>query len=204
MDRKLKLCSGCNTMKVIWKAKTKEHGMLCKDCYHKPKVGDTFKEEEISYDTNGAPYHKEFRIAAVIPLEAIKHKYKVNATKSKDSLSELLKLAVLVFNRWIRQRDSFGGTYFKCISCGQLNMIEWADCGHYMPSTYSKLRFNEDNCHAECQTCNRMDDKHLIGYRKNLAIKIGWAKVEWLESHKIGEHHQWDKQELLDIIKKYK
>lgn len=35
MERKLKLCSGCQTMKVIWKAKTKEHGMLCKDCSNK-------------------------------------------------------------------------------------------------------------------------------------------------------------------------
>jgi len=35
MKTKLKLCSGCQTMKVIWKSKTKEHGMLCKDCSNK-------------------------------------------------------------------------------------------------------------------------------------------------------------------------
>lgn len=120
------------------------------------------------------------------------------------SLPELKKLAVIVFNRAIRKRDAIGGTYFKCISCGNLSMIDFADCGHYMPSTYSQLKFEPLNCHAECQQCNRHDKDHLIGYRENLINKIGRRQVDWLESHKMGTEHKWTREELQDIIDKYK
>lgn len=124
--------------------------------------------------------------------------------ESKSSIPSLLKLATVLFNRFIRNRDSPNGVYFKCISCGETNMAEFADCGHYLPSTYSQLRFNELNCNSECQKCNRMDDKHLVGYRKNLANKIGLKNLEWLESHKIAEDYKWDREQLLEIINKYR
>lgn len=33
MKPKLKECSGCGNTTVIWKAKTKEHGQMCKGCW---------------------------------------------------------------------------------------------------------------------------------------------------------------------------
>lgn len=75
--------------------------------------------------------------------------------------------------------------------------------GHYMPSTYSYTRFWLINIHGECISCNCHDPNHLIGYRKNLINKIGLQAVEQLE---IDAHkpYKWDRQELLDIINKYK
>lgn len=129
--------------------------------------------------------------------EAKKHKGEV-------SLPDLLKLATMTFNLWIRRRDTLDGTYFKCISCGSLQKIESADCGHYMPSTYSELKFNELNCHAECKQCNQGDINHLLGYRVNLIQKIGVDKVLWLEETPLGKEHKWTREELNDIIQKYK
>lgn len=75
--------------------------------------------------------------------------------------------------------------------------------GHYMAGTNSSVRFHELNVNGECETCNCFDPNHLVGYRKNLIDKIGLEAVEQLEieAHK---PHKWDRQELLDIIKKYK
>src|SRR5690625_3011480 len=38
----MKTCSECkNDYPVLWKAKTREHGALCKDCWGKFKMGET-------------------------------------------------------------------------------------------------------------------------------------------------------------------
>ena len=128
-----------------------------------------------------------------------------SVSKSKDdkSIPELIKLATIVFNRWIVQRD-LNGDYFNCISCGIRRHKSEAQCGHYRPVNYSALRFNEDNCHAQDASCNCLDPDHLTGYRKNLIMKIGYVKVEWLDSHKIGEDFKWSREDLLKIINKYK
>jgi hypothetical protein len=123
--------------------------------------------------------------------------------KHDKSISELIKLATIVFNRFIVKRD-LKGDYFNCISCGLNRHKSEAQCGHYRPVNYSALRFHEDNAHAECITCNCVDTNHLTGYRKNLVLKIGYVKVEWLDSHKIAEDFKWNKDDLLTIINKYK
>lgn len=125
------------------------------------------------------------------------------SSKDDKSISELIKLATIVFNRWIVQRD-LNGDYFNCISCGLRRHKSEAQCGHYRPVNYSALRFHEDNAHAECASCNCVDPNHLVGYRKNLEVKIGYVKLEWLESHKIAEDFKWSREELLTIINKYK
>lgn len=108
-----------------------------------------------------------------------------------------------IFNKWIRQRDSKDG-YFICISCGCLKPVEYMDAGHYVPiKNGSFLRFNEDNVHGECSYCNRFDEFHLIGYRKNLIKKIGIEKVNYLESNS-RKVQKWTKSDLCTIIAKYK
>lgn len=116
-------------------------------------------------------------------------------------IPKLLKKAEIVFNRFIRTRDSEDG-YFKCISDGNIYPTELMDAGHYVPKTCSFLRFNEDNVHGESKKCNAFDSFHLIGYRKNLIEKIGEEKVNWLEENK-RTVKTWTRDELLEIILKY-
>ena len=56
------------------------------------------------------------------------------------------------------------------------------DCGHYFSRYNTSTRWNEDNCHAECVRCNRMDTNHLEGYRENIIMKIGARRFRELES----------------------
>lgn len=165
-----------------------------------PKVGDTFKYGEILVNERGKKYQGEFRITKIVRTP------KRPDNRKKETVSELLKLAEIVFNKWIRDRDKndLFPHYFACISCGLQKPMEQADCGHYVSKMYSSLRFDENNCHAECQKCNREDPNHLVGYRINLINKIGLEKVLELEAVKFASEYKWDKEELLNIIKKYK
>lgn len=132
-----------------------------------------------------------------------KKKSKLSGAQKHGSVSQLLKIATDKFNAFIRHRDAIG-QYFTCISCSLFKHVRFMQAGHYMPSTYSQLKFNELNVNAECIQCNCMDENHLVGYRKNLIRKIGIEKVEELENSKIGNTAKWDREELLEIIKKYK
>lgn len=118
---------------------------------------------------------------------------------SEPSLQELIKLAVIIFHKWIRKRDGA-----KCISCGQVVKAEYIQAGHYRPSTYSTLKFNEYNVNSECERCNCHDSNHLIGYRENLVKKIGLDQVLDLESVPLAKDFKWEREKLMEIINKYK
>lgn len=121
----------------------------------------------------------------------------------KLTLSKMLDKTQRIFNTYIRQRDSLDG-YFVCISCKRSLSVKDMDAGHYVPvKGGSYLRFNESNVNGQCVRCNRFDEFHLIGYRKNLIDKVGLDEVLWLEA-KRHEVKKWTFSELDDIIQKYK
>lgn len=47
-------------------------------------------------------------------------------------------------------------------------------------------RFDEDNCNAQCRSCNRFDEGNIQGYRKGLIQKIGEKSVDMLEIKKFN------------------
>lgn len=40
------------------------------------------------------------------------------------------------------------------------------------------LRWEPDNVWAECSRCNRLQGDHLLGYRKNLILKLGQKAIQ--------------------------
>ena len=89
-----------------------------------------------------------------------------------------------VFSQYIRLRDMMKGGYFRCISCGKLLPIKYADCGHYINRKHMSTRFSEVNCNAQCKSCNRFDEGNIQGYRRGLVAKYGEEKVLLLEAQK--------------------
>lgn len=77
-----------------------------------------------------------------------------------------------VFSEYIRKRDADTNGFIRCISCGKVVKWDWSDCGHFISRKYNITRYNEENCNAQCRSCNR-DDGNLLGYRKGLNIKYG-------------------------------
>ena len=96
------------------------------------------------------------------------------------SRADWLREAQAAFNAFIRERDKD----LPCISCGRFHQGQW-HAGHYRTvGACPELRFNELGCNKQCSVCNNHLSGNLVAYRKNLLIKIGQEKLEWLE----GKH----------------
>lgn len=136
---------------------------------------------------------------------------KVERKETKVKIEKLAKKPELTvkaqkaFNAYIRARD-----YGKpCISCD--NPIKWdsgatggvCDAGHWLSvGARVNLRFNEDNCHAQCKYCNNQLSGNAANYRIGLVKRIGLERVEALEcDHKL---HHYTKDDLREIEKIYK
>lgn len=107
------------------------------------------------------------------------------------------------FSLFIRLRDCMPNGFFRCISCGKIKPFAQADCGHFHSRRHMSVRYDEDNAHAECRSCNRFAADHLIGYERNLIAKIGkmrFDKLAWKASHTM----KWTDAELKELIAYYK
>lgn len=148
----------------------------------RPKVGDIIETNEGT-----------MRVVSIKP----------SLSRKDKSIPELLKLLEIVFNRFIRNRDRLPHSTFICIACGLRKMSGEMEAGHFFSKTFSFLRFNEDNVHGECHNCNCNNDHHLVGYEVHLKKKIGLERFNFLLDN-YNKSHKWDRQELLDLIAKYK
>ena len=127
----------------------------------------------------------------------------VKIKKKPDLVAKLDK----VFSRYIRLRDCMPNGYFRCISCGKIKPYEQADCGHFHSRRHMATRFDEDNAHAECKSCNRFSADHLIHYEKNLKSKIGqqrFDKLAWKAAQTKKQTKKWADFELIELTKYYK
>jgi hypothetical protein len=111
-------------------------------------------------------------------------KAKVKAEKQADKAkreslktrSQWMKEVQQEFNAYVRARDVERG----CISCGA--MTGKMNGGHYRSVGASpELRFNELNCHKQCERCNTYLHGNLIPYRVELIRRIGLTALEALE-----------------------
>ena len=127
-------------------------------------------------------------------------KAKKETTERKTALksrAEWLKEAQAVFNKYIRMRDEGK----PCISCSRHHGGQY-HAGHFRSiGAAPELRFNEYNCHRQCQPCNTHLSGNLLEYRKGLISKIGIDQVEWLE----GKHEakKYTIEEIQAIKKEY-
>ena len=110
-----------------------------------------------------------------------------------------------IFSQYIRLRDSkiYGFRMFRCISCGIVLPFVEADCGHFIKRSHMATRFDEDNCHAQCISCNRFRGGNYDKFRENLEKKIGKEGVEELlrKKHTIVK---LSKSDIEDMIKYYR
>lgn len=107
-------------------------------------------------------------------------KKKTKRKRGSDERKTWIEKLDKVFSIYIRLRDSkeFGFRAARCISCGEVKPFDMFDAGHFVSRNCMPLRFDEDNVHAECSSCNRFQGSHLLGYRKNLILKLGRKIVE--------------------------
>ena len=115
---------------------------------------------------------------------------------------KLVKKLDTVFSKFIRARDSKDGM-FRCCSCSQLKPYEQADCGHFINRRWMATRWREDNCAAQCRSCNRFDEGNAVGYTLYMIKRYGQPHVEYLNSLK-NQSCKYSDFELECLIKEYK
>ena len=114
------------------------------------------------------------------------------------TLSDYLKIAQQVFNKFIRDRDEG----LNCISCGLPPKKK--NAGHYFSQGgHSSVRFDEDNVHLQCEHCNTFLSGNLLNYQIGIEKRIGGERLLALHA-KAHEIKKWTKEELKELILIYK
>lgn len=133
--------------------------------------------------------------------EAKKKQWKQTKTRMKADIkttSDWLKEAQVVFNKYIRERDKG----LNCISCDKPPLKK--NCGHYYSQGgHSNVRFDEDNCHLQCEHCNTYLSGNLLNYQIGIEKRIGAEKLIELQGRAHLEK-RWSVDELKELIKTYK
>ena len=135
-----------------------------------------------------------------VAIEKEKSWKKTKAKKKEElmTLSDYIKLAQQVFNKYIRLRDNGN----NCISC--CNPCKKPNAGHFWnANNHWSVRFDEDNVHLQCEYCNSFLSGNLLPYRANLISKIGFDRYDELEA-KARETRKYTIEELKEIIAIYK
>ena len=126
--------------------------------------------------------------------------YKKEIKAKHKTWSSYVKDVETVFNAFIRERDKL----LPCISCDALAGTYKLTAGHFWPTTYQYLRFNEDNVHSQCWfNCNKNKHGNVNEYRIRLIVKIGEKRVKELDDNR---HKKLDLTipELVELKEYYK
>ena len=125
------------------------------------------------------------------------------AKRKPKSIGKLKKELQILVNKYCKLRDCKDGGAI-CISCDKWYPVDKLHGGHFIPSTYSFVRFDERNINAQCGfNCNLNKHGNTIEYRLGLIKKIGVEEVEYLEEHR-NDPVKWSLPVLREQIKEYK
>ena len=132
-------------------------------------------------------------------------KQKAWTKKKKQAKAEMLtvqdyvKMAQQVFNAYINKRDSGK----PCISCGKKITGRVNASHYYNANNHWNVRFDENNVHSSCITCNQYLSGNLIEYGVRLEKLIGPDEFAILreDAYKL---RKFSIDELKGIITEYK
>ena len=120
---------------------------------------------------------------------------------SKKTVPQLLKIATIHFNKFIRNRDKELG----CVSCDSGRTEE--ACHLYSAGHYPSLRYNEINVHGGCKHCNRFLSGNLNEYRKRVVSRIGengLIELDEVAAYFKKNAFKWNRFNIIETIEKYK
>lgn len=116
-----------------------------------------------------------------------------------ETIQDLIKKAQKVFNDYIRARDRNK----LCISCNKPLGAKF-DAGHYYnANNHWSVRFDENNVHGQCVTCNQFKHGNLLNYQIGIQQRIGPEQLINLIAI-AHETKKFTRDELREIISKYK
>lgn len=105
-----------------------------------------------------------------------------------------------IFSEYIRLRDNY-----QCIVCGKIGNEKDGiiQNGHLLTRSHYSTRFDEDNCHAQCKSCNYKHEYEFIHMQMSVIAKIGQERYEqlYLKFRTLKKYKQFEMIELYEEIK---
>lgn len=121
----------------------------------------------------------------------------------KQTVASLKKKADKVFSEYIRQRDSDRYGNATCITCGVKKPWKEIQNGHFVKRSVNSLRYDDENCNAQCMPCNVYKYGEQYLYAKALDKKYGEGTADKLQARRF-ETHKLTIEELNGIIEEAK
>ena len=140
---------------------------------------------------------KMARAAAKVERASIKARKEAIKT-----IAQRIAAAQIAFNAFIRERDKDKG----CFVCGRPftdkpGQVQHA--GHVRSrGAAGHLRFNEDNCHGECEGCNGPHGAKPHQIEAGAIRRIGAERYEALVTD--NTPHKWQREELIAVRDTYR
>lgn len=162
----------------------------------------------------GGPHYKTFCFKAVkkpIKLKTVSFTVKQQKPlrkaqikpRSKNNQRKILIYELdKVFSVYIRYSSSIGGKA-RCVTCGTVKPWKEMHNGHFISRGKFATRWDEMNCHVQCEDCNLKLKGNLVKYRKYMISKYGFYAVQELQL-KATTGQKITTPELRELITYYK
>lgn len=131
--------------------------------------------------------------------------------KGKGALSKLTAKLDRVFSEFVRLRDAHewatkhpGATfgYVACCTCGKVAPWREMHAGHYIGREAKNTRWEEQNVHAQCPSCNTFHEGRKPEYTLFLQQKYGAHIIgQLVQAGKRSRH--WKPVELEALVFNY-
>jgi len=102
-----------------------------------------------------------------------------------------------------RRKDADEDGIVKCCTCNTRQHWKKHDAGHYIPKTFEAMRFEDKDIHAQCKTCNWLNQGMEVEYKKFIIEKYGEETEQMLQIKKRNPV-QWFPFMLEALITEYK
>lgn len=91
----------------------------------------------------------------------------------------------------------------RCYTCDKA--ISGRDCqaGHWIPRTYSPVKYDENNVRPQCSHCNEFHAGRPVEFERRLRLEIGDEAVEDLK-RRSTDPWKWSRGDLIEQIEYYR
>ena len=106
-----------------------------------------------------------------------------------------------IFSQYIRRKDAIN-EIAECITCKKKSHWSKLQNGHWASRRHYNTRWDEQNCHVQCASCNVFRAGEIYLYTKYLCSKYGdnFPEEMYIKSHKVVKFADID---LIDMIEYY-
>lgn len=114
-----------------------------------------------------------------------------------------LKKLDKVFGEFIRRRDADENGMVRCCTCPTVKHWKKMDAGHFVPRKHLSTRWDIENCHPQCEPCNRFHRGRPLVYRGYLKDRYTIFTYLQLQkkSRSIWKPMQHEIDELTELYK---